>query len=114
MRAALESIAYQVSDIVQSMQKDAGIKINRLAVDGGASRNNFLLQFQADILNSEVFRPEVVETTALGAAYLAGLCAGVWKEIKGSGGKLFSPDLDEGKRAQLLDGWHKAVDKTLK
>lgn len=114
VRAALESIAYQVSDIVQSMQKDAGIKINRLAVDGGASRNNFLLQFQADILNSEVFRPEVVETTALGAAYLAGLCAGVWKEIKGSGGKLFSPDLDEGKRAQLLDGWHKAVDKTLK
>lgn len=114
VRAALESIAYQVSDIVQSMQKDAGIKINRLAVDGGASRNNFLLQFQADILNSEVFRPEVVETTALGAAYLAGLCAGVWKEIKGSGGKLFSPDLDEEKRAQLLDGWHKAVDKTLK
>ena len=79
VRAALESIAYQVSDIVQSMQKDAGIKINRLAVDGGASRNNFLLQFQADISNSEVFRPEVVETTALGAAYLAGLCAGVWK-----------------------------------
>lgn len=113
VRAALESIAYQVSDIVQSMQKDAGIKINRLAVDGGASRNNFLLQFQADILNSEVFRPEVVETTALGAAYLAGLCAGVWKEIKGSGGKLFSPDLKEEKRAQLLNGWHKAVERAL-
>ena len=113
VRAALESIAYQVSDIVQSMQKDAGIKITRLAVAGGASRNNFLLQFQADILNSEVFRPEVVETTALGAAYLAGLCAGVWKEIKGRGGKLFSPDLDEEKRAQLLDGWHKAVRRAL-
>ena len=113
VRAALESIAYQVSDIVQSMQKDAGIKINRLAVDGGASRNNFLLQFQADILNSEVFRPEVVETTALGAAYLAGLCAGLWKEIKPDGGKLFSPDLDEEKRAQLLDGWHKAVQRAL-
>ncbi len=113
VRAALESIAYQVSDIVRSMQKDAGIKINRLAVDGGASRNNFLLQFQADILNSEVFRPEVVETTALGAAYLAGLCAGLWKEIKPDGGKLFSPDLDEEKRAQLLDGWHKAVRRAL-
>ena len=116
-RASLESIAYQVSDLVSAMEKDAGINITRLAVDGGASKNNFLLQFQADILNRPTVRPAVVETTALGAAYLAGLCAGVWKdldEIRSTvkAGKEFKPDMTEQTRTQLLDGWKKAVRQT--
>lgn len=116
-RASLESIAYQVSDLVSAMEKDAGINITRLAVDGGASKNNFLLQFQADILNRPTVRPAVVETTALGAAYLAGLCAGVWKdldEIRSTvkAGKEFKPDMPEQTREQLLDGWKKAVRQT--
>ncbi len=117
-RAALESIAYQVCDIVQAMEKDSGIKITRLAVDGGASRNNFLLQFQSDVLSREVVRPRCVETTALGAAYLAGLAAGIWKdlnEVRGTlkEGRLFVPDMDVARREKLLGGWKTAVGKTL-
>ena len=98
------------------MQKDAGINVTRLAVDGGASRNNFLLQFQADILGCVTARPETVETTALGAAYLAGLCSGYWKsleEIKNNvrAGKVFTPCMTEDMRKKLLDGWEKAVKK---
>ena len=112
VRAALESIAYQVND-VRAMQKDAGIEISRLAVDGGASANNFLLQFQADVSGVDVFRPEVNETTALGAAYLAGIAAGLWKEINSDGGKTFKPTFSKEKRNTLLNGWHKAVERTL-
>lgn len=113
VRAALESIAYQVNDVVRAMQKDAGIEISRLAVDGGASANNFLLQFQADVSGVDVFRPEVNETTALGAAYLAGIAAGLWKEINSDGGKTFKPTFSKEKRNTLLNGWHKAVERTL-
>ncbi len=118
IRASLESIAYQVSDLVNAMQKDAGIKISRLAVDGGASKNNFLMQFQADILNCRTFRPDVVETTALGAAYLAGLNAGFWKdenEIKAlsSKGDTFEPNMTEEGRASLFAGWRNAVRRTV-
>lgn len=116
-RAALESIAYRVSDIAFAMERDSGIKIARLAVDGGASANNFLMQFQADILNCATVRPDEVETTALGAAYLAGLCTGYWDGIDAlknniSGARVFTPSMDEDKRQALLDGWKKAVKKT--
>lgn len=117
VRASLESIAYQVSDLVLAMERDAGIDITRLAVDGGASKNNFLLQFQSDILNCETVRPQTVETTALGAAYLAGLSAGLWKDIEEiratvRTGKVFKPDMSEGRRRELLDGWAKALRQT--
>ena len=116
VRAALEGIAYQVEDIVRAMQRDSGIKITRLNVDGGASKNNFLLQFQSDISDCEVVRPQTVETTALGAAYLAGLACGFWKderEIRATarGYKVFSPNMPEATRAKLLSGWKKAVTK---
>lgn len=116
IRAALESIAYQVHDIVSAMEKDAGIKISSLAVDGGASANNFLMGFQADILNCSVSRPQVVETTALGVAYLAGLNCGYWKDVEEIGGnrsveRVFLPSMDEGERLKLLNGWNSAVQK---
>lgn len=117
VRAALESIAYQVSDLAEAMKRDAGIEINRLAVDGGASKNNFLLQFQADILNCQTVRPQTVETTALGAAFLAGLTAGIWKdlgEIRATvrTGKIFTPDMSEERRRTLLQGWAKSLRQT--
>ena len=117
VRAGLESIAYQVADLVQAMEKDAGIKITRLAVDGGASKNEFLLQFQSDILNCPLVRPEVVETTALGAAYLAGLTVGLWEnedEIKSTvrEGREFTPDMNEEERHSLLSGWQRAIRQT--
>lgn len=116
IRASLESIAYQVSDLAQAMQRDAGIKITRLAVDGGASQNNFLMGFQADILNCSVVRPEVVETTALGAAYLAGLNCGYWsgvEEIRKNRSieRVFNPAMGEGERIDLLNGWKKAIER---
>ena len=118
IRAALEGIAYQVCDLVTAMQKDAGIKIKRLAVDGGASQNGFLMKFQSDVLGCEVVRPETVETTALGAAYLAGLNCGFWKSVvelrkNASFSTIFTPDMPESKRIELLSGWHEAVKKTL-
>ncbi len=116
-RAALEGIAYEVYDLVQAMEKDADIKITRLAVDGGASKNDFLMQFQSDIMHCETVRPKITETTALGAAYLAGLCAGVWKsaaDIKKLNvtERVFSPQMSESERINLIDGWQKAVRQT--
>ena len=114
IRAAEESIAYQSADLVDAMEKDTGIPIAALKVDGGASRDQFLMQFQSDILHKEVLRPAIRETTALGAAYLAGLAVGVWKdkdEIRRlwSCNMTFAPKMDEEKRTALLKGWHKAV-----
>ena len=80
IRASVESLAYQTMDVLLAMEADAGVKLNDLKVDGGASANNFLMQFQADILNTKVCRPECIETTALGAAYLAGLAVGYWAD----------------------------------
>jgi len=118
IRAALESIAYEVYDLVRAMEKDSGIKITKLAVDGGASQNNFLMQFQSDILNCRAIRPKITETTALGAAYVAGISAGLWTgtneiKAKASAGKIFSPEMGEEERAKLLDGWHRALKQTL-
>lgn len=118
VRAALEGIAYEVCDLVSAMQKDANLKIARLAVDGGASNNNFLMQFQSDVLGCTVERPAVSETTALGAAYLAGLNAGYWSgldELKrlSETGRTFAPSMSEEERRALLDGWKSAVKKTV-
>lgn len=117
IRAALEAIDYQVYDLVTSMQRDADVKIKSLNVDGGASMNNFLMQFQADILNASVVRPRVTETTALGACYLAGLQAGYWKDIDDIRANIetereFKPNMDDVRRQELLAGWAKAVRQT--
>lgn len=114
VRAALESIAYQVYDVAKAMEKDLGSPITALYVDGGGSQNNFLMQFQADILGTEVLRPKVVETTALGACYLAGLTAGYFEsleEIKHNKQieRTFVPSLDEIARKKLVDGWADCV-----
>lgn len=114
VRATLESIAYQTKDILEAMQEDSGIELISLKVDGGASANNFLLQFQSDILNIPIIRPSVVETTALGAAFLAGLAVGFYKdknEINNSLAinKKFNPIMREEKRNLLYKGWLKAV-----
>ena len=87
IRATLESLAYQTRDVLEAMEKDSGIALKNLRVDGGASANDFLMQFQADIMNKEVLRPECIETTALGAAYLAGIATGFWKDKGGISGK---------------------------
>ena len=117
IRATLESLAYQVTDVLKAMEEDSGIKLATLAVDGGACANDFLMQFQADIINTVVARPKFIETTAMGAAYLAGLAVGYWQskeEIKANHSIAceFAPDMEEAKRAKLLDGWHKAVQST--
>lgn len=114
IRATLESLAYQVNDVIKSMQNDSGIELKSLRVDGGASQNNFLMQFQSDIINTPVNRPECVETTAKGAAYLAGLAVGYWESkedvLKNCRiNEVFEPEIDEGKRQKLLKGWEKAV-----
>ena len=114
IRATLESIAYQAYDVIKAMEEDAGVRLNVLKVDGGASANNMLMQFQADINNTIVHRPKCIETTALGAAYLAGLATGYWKskdEIKENWqlGRAFESEMDEEKRNQLLTGWKRAV-----
>ena len=114
IRAALESIAYQVYDVAKVMEKDLGSPITSLNVDGGASANNFLLQFQSDILNTDVIRPKVIETTALGACYLAGLTVGYWKnieEIKVNKQieRHFTPTMDEAHRNELVDGWARCI-----
>lgn len=114
IRATLESIAYQTYDVLKAMEEDAEVSIAGLKVDGGASANNFLMQFQADILGARVYRPECIETTALGAAYLAGLACGYWKsreEICENWqlGKEFIHKMGEVHRGQLLKGWEKAV-----
>ena len=118
IRAAQESIAYQSWDLVDAMEKDTGIPLSALNADGGASRDKFLMQFQADILNKPVRRPVIRETTALGAALLAGLATGVWssqEEVKSrmKTDSLHEPAMDEAKRQKLLRGWHKAVGRSL-
>ncbi|WP_214711541.1 MULTISPECIES: glycerol kinase GlpK [unclassified Exiguobacterium] len=118
VRATLESLAYQTRDVLTAMEQDSGIELKTLRVDGGAVNNNFLMQFQADILDVPVERPEVSETTALGAAYLAGLAVGFWKdqaEIKQQW-KLdhqFEPKMDEAHRENLYKGWQHAVEATM-
>jgi glycerol kinase len=116
IKATLESLAYQTKDILNAMQEDAGVKLAMLKVDGGACANNILMQFQADILGSEVERPEVIESTALGAAYLAGIQIGLWKKeaiIKNRKiQKRFTPQMDETTRYKLYNGWLKAVERT--
>ncbi|MFQ6794283.1 MAG: glycerol kinase GlpK [Thomasclavelia sp.] len=119
IRAALESIAYQTNDVLKAMYEDTKITLKTLKVDGGASENDFLMQFQSDISSCNVDRPEVVETTALGAAYLAGLATGFWKDKKDilNNWKLqhqFQPIIDDQKRNELLANWDKAVRFTLK
>ena len=117
IRAAEESIAYQSYDLVHAMELDVGQPITALKVDGGASRDQFLMQFQADILNKTVLRPAIRETTALGAAYLAGLATGVWKD-RGEIRSLwhcnmtFTPNMEAPEREKLLAGWHKAVGRS--
>lgn len=117
IRAALESIDYQVYDLVNAMKKDSGAQITSLRVDGGASANDFLMQFQSDVLDAQVVRPKVVEVTALGAAYLAGLISGYWKDIDDIRAnieidRVFKPNMTEQKRTQLIDGWNHAVRQT--
>lgn len=114
IRATLEAIAYQTVEVLEAMEGDSGISLKSLKVDGGACANSFLMQFQADILNTEVHKPECIETTALGAAYLAGLAVGFWKdqeEIRSNWAlaRTFHPDMTEDRRAGLISGWKKAV-----
>ena len=117
IRAAQESIAYQSYDLVKAMEKDTGVSIRELKVDGGASRDAFLMQFQADVLDCEVRRPMIRETTALGAAYLAGLAVGVWKdtdEIRKlwNCDTVFQSQMKAERREKLLRDWHRAVERS--
>ena len=114
VRGVLEAVAYQTGDVIRAMEQDSGICLKSLKVDGGASANDFLMQFQADIVDTQVQRPKCIETTALGAAYLAGLAVGYWKdreEIRENWqlGKVFESAMEEGRRQQLLRGWQRAV-----
>jgi glycerol kinase len=114
IRAALEAIAYQTMDVVAAMKQDTGLSIKSLKVDGGASRNGFLMQFQADVLDAAVQRARVMETTALGAAYLAGLQVGVWsslEQIRESWGmeKEYTPAMEQTAKQKYIQKWHKAV-----
>jgi len=118
VRAALESICYQTRDVLEAMQKDSGITLKSLKVDGGAVANNFLMQFQSDILGVPVDRPKVIETTALGAAYLAGLAVGYWKDkddiaAKWQIDRTFKPEMDSNMKDNLYKGWKKAVERAL-
>jgi len=119
MRAALESIAYQSRDVLEVIQKDSGINLEKLKVDGGAVRNDFLMQFQSDILGVPVVRSQIAETTALGAAYLSGLAVGYWKDKeeiarKWKADRKFSSNMDEETKEKLYKGWKKAVSRSLK
>ncbi|MCL2520531.1 MAG: glycerol kinase GlpK [Spirochaetaceae bacterium] len=119
IRATLESLAYQSCDVIKAMQADAAIPLKHLYANGGASNNNFLMQFQADILNTEVIRPAITESTALGAAYLAGLAVGYYKDkadiIKNitATGTTFKPLIDDNYRTKLLNGWQQAIKQAL-
>jgi glycerol kinase len=115
-RAALEAIAYQTRDVLEAMEADSGLRLHALRVDGGAARNNLLMQFQADILGVPVQRPLVTETTALGAAYLAGLAVGFWKDVAAlaqhwSVERTFEPQMDAAQRESLYQGWKRAVER---
>lgn len=114
IRATLESLAYQSEEVIEAMEKDAGMELTDLRVDGGASANDFLMQFQSDILNKNVLRPECIETTALGAAYLAGLATGFWKDKEDicrnwALACTFTPKMPEESRKERLKGWRRAV-----
>ncbi len=115
IRATLESLAYQTYDVLEAMEQDSGLKLQKLRVDGGASANNLLMQFQADVLDCDVERPKVIETTALGAAYLAGIQVGMFSKDDIATNRnidtSFSPKMDNPQRKKLLKGWHKAVDR---
>ncbi|MEY2819967.1 MAG: hypothetical protein RL275_3430, partial [Chloroflexota bacterium] len=116
-RSSLESTAYQTREVLDAMEKDSGVKLRSLKVDGGMVFNELLMQFQSDILNVPVVRPKVAETTALGAAYAAGLAVGFWKdtdELKKNWGqdKEWKPKMDSKRRAGLYSGWKKAVTRT--
>ncbi len=118
VRATVESLAYQTYDVLKAMQEDSGIELKALKVDGGACANNFLMQFQSDILGVQVDRPEVIETTALGAAYLAGIAVGYWKNredvVKNWAlSRSFEPNIEEDKKEKLLSGWHEAVKRSM-
>ena len=117
IRAAQESIAYQVMDLLNAMENDLGVKLKELKVDGGASRDKFLMQFQADMCRARIIRPIVRETTALGAACLAGITVGFWKDLNEVKSRwrqdtVFSPEMDDEKREKLIAGWHKAVERS--
>ena len=117
-RAAIESIAYQTYDVLKAMEADSGINIKELRVDGGATENNLLMQFQSDVLNTTVIRPIITETTALGAAYLAGLAVGVWEDIEALQtqwqiDKKFTPTMKVEERNALVEGWNKAIRATV-
>jgi glycerol kinase len=116
-RAALESIAYQVADVIDAMEADSGIETPELRVDGGAAANNLLLQFQSDILGIPVVRPQTLETTALGAAYLAGLAVGYWGDVgsvrtQWKLDRKFTPTMTDAHVQELRDGWSKAVERS--
>ncbi|MDR3146512.1 MAG: glycerol kinase GlpK, partial [Treponema sp.] len=118
IRAAEEAIAYQCLDLVRAMERDTGARIGELKVDGGACRDAFLMQFQADIMDGHIRRPVIRETTALGAAYLAGIATGFWRGLeevrtKWQCDRTFTPLMGEEKRTALLAGWHKAVGRSL-
>lgn len=117
VRASLESLAYQVADLAHGMEEDSGISVSELNVDGGACKNDFLMQFQSDMLDITLLRPENVETTAAGAAYLAGLRCGFWKDMdeirdRRSVERAFTPTMDDARRQSLLDGWHRCIERT--
>ena len=118
MRAALESRAYQVHDLAVAMEADAGMPLKVLKVDGGASANDFLMQFQSDLLRTPLHRPQNTETTALGAAYLAGLGTGFWKDTARlcdlrSSDTVYAPGMEDARHARLLEGWARAVRRTM-
>ncbi|MDR2484619.1 MAG: glycerol kinase GlpK [Treponema sp.] len=119
VRATLESLAYQSYDVIKAMEADAGVPIKAIRVDGGASNSNFLMQFQADILNTDVVRPKIVESTALGAVYLAGLAVGFYTDksdiVKNVAvDKVFASSIQEGQRTKLIAGWEEAVKRSLR
>ena len=116
-RAALEAIAFQTLDVIEAMEADSGIKINELRVDGGATANNMLMQFQSDVLGIPLIRPKIAETTALGAAYLAGLATGYWKDVVDiqklwQVDKSFKPEMEKDKVKQMTQKWHQAVERS--
>jgi glycerol kinase len=117
IKATLESMAYQTKDVLTAMEEDSGLRLKSLKVDGGASANNMLMQFQSDILGTEVERPDVIESTAQGAAYLAGIHVGLWKKEdilrNRKVNKHFQPEMDQAHRDKLYKGWQKAVKRTM-
>ena len=116
VRAALESIAYQSADVIAAMEAELGMDMSLLRVDGGASANNFLMQFQSDVLGVRVLRPKVVETTAMGAAMLAGRAVGLWNDAQLRGlqtpDREFVPAMDEAERSRLLRQWKRATERS--